>query len=182
MDDFYLYRLFRSNKMLFIFVLVFIFFQIYFNQKRIHSFPWFVWDMYSRPYSPPNETSVFVIALDGKIYNHTQLPIWKEEIIFKTNKMYNWQVIQNFQDPMKSVVDSRTRFFKNDIIYNYTQGRILNNKSEYEYAYKIWFKNYVNANIGSSFKTLEFKEIKLKFIDNKFQPIDTLIYYSVQND
>lgn len=180
-SNLYLVRLFQSNKFLFAFVIVFIFFQLYFNQKRIHSFPWFVWDMYSRPSVVPKENSQFVLVFDNKIFNHTKLPYWKEEVIFKTIKMYNWQIQNNYNDPMRSAVQHRTKYF-NKQIEKYAENQILNHKKNYEYAYKNWLLNYIKKNISNSFTTCELKEIKLEFVNNNYKPIDTLTYFSISND
>jgi hypothetical protein len=176
MKNLYFVKLWKQNKLLFSFILFFCFFQFYFNQKRIHSFPWFVWDMYSRPHVLPEENSQFVLYLDDTIFNHTKLPIWKEETILKTVKMYNWQVQNNYSDAMKNVVVQRTRLFKMPL-KNYTSHQILNDSTAYFY-YKDWLYNYVQNNCKKKFKKLELKEIKLKFENGQYIQKDIYTIFS----
>lgn len=181
MNRWYLYRLFQSNKLLFWSVIVFIFFQIYFNQKRIHSFPWFVWDMYSRPLPIKKDNSLFVLVLDGKTYNHTQLPNWKEETIIKTNKLYKRLIESNHHDPIANAVNSRTKYVGKNI-KKYAQKQLLNQKNDYALNYENWLYQYVQRNVAIKFNQLELKEIKLKWQNNQYLLVDTLTHFKIQNE
>lgn len=168
-NDFYLVRLFRQNKILFVFVLLFIFFQFYFNQKRIHSFPWFVWDMYSRVETLPDTITQTEVFVDGVRLDITGMSIWEESTILHTYKMYNWQKMNNYNDPMNETVKERTRYFPQQV-YHFVAYKINNHREEAE-KYPDWLHQYLETVLKKKIKTVELKDVQYKFANGKFNDI-----------
>ena len=169
LNNLYLVRLFRQNKILFVFILLFIFFQLYFNQKRIHSFPWFVWDMYSRTETLPDTITQTEVFIDGKRLDVTKIPIWQEATILHTYKMYNWQKMNNYNDPMNDAVKERTRYFPEQA-YHFVAYKINNHQDEAE-RYPDWLQQYLENVLHQKIKSVELKDVQYKFENGKFNDI-----------
>lgn len=165
----YLVRLFRQNKLLFCFVLLFICFQLYFNQKRIHSFPWFVWDMYSRVETMPDTITQTEVFIDGERLDVTKIPIWEEVSVLHTYKMYNWMRINNYNDPMNEVVKNRTKYFP-EPVFHFVAYKINNHKDETE-TYPAWLKQYLEKILYKNIKTVELRDVQYKCENGKFRDI-----------
>lgn len=166
LQNLYLVRLFRQNKILFVFVMLFIFFQGYFNQKRMHSFPWFVWDMYSRTETLPDTLTQSEVFIDGKRLDVTNIPIWQEATILHTYKMYNWQRMNNYNDPMDAVVKERTRLFP-ERIYSFVAYKI-NNHPEESKNYPMWLHRYMETILKKKIKSVEIRDAQYKLQGTKF--------------
>lgn len=169
-QNLYLIRLFRQNKILFSFVVLFIFFQLLFNQKRIHSFPWFVWDMYSRVETLPDTITQTEVLIDGERLDVTKIPIWQEATILHTYKMYNWQKINDYNDPMNEAVKSRTAIFP-DNIYSYVAYKINNQKEEIE-QYPTWLKSYLEKILHKKINVVELRDVQYIYKNEKFIDIN----------
>ncbi|MFN8259868.1 MAG: hypothetical protein U0X41_02905 [Chitinophagales bacterium] len=168
-QNLYLVRVFRQNKILFAFILLFIGFQIYFNNKRIHSFPFFVWDMYSRPATLPDTLTQTEVFVDGKRLDVTKLPIWEELSILHTYKMYNWQRINDYNDPMDEVVRLRTKYFP-ERIYSFAAWKINNHASEAA-TYPAWLKQYLEKTLDRKIKSVELRDVQYKYENGHFRAI-----------
>lgn len=167
--NWYLFRLYRHNKVMFGFVLLFIFFQLLFNYKRIHSFPWFVWDMYSRVESMPETLTQTEVFIDGERLDVSSIPIWQEATILHTFTVYNWQKMNHDNDPMDAVVRSRTRYFP-ESWYSYVSYKICNHAEETN-TYPAWLKHYLEQRLHKKINTVEIKNVQYKYLDKKFVPL-----------
>ncbi len=168
-ENLYPVRLFRNNKILFVFVMLFICFQIYFNNKRIHSFPWFVWDMYSRTETLPDTITQTEVFIDGERLDVTKIPIWEEATVLHTYKMYNWLKMNNYNDPMDEVVRNRTHYFPKHV-YSFVAYKIENQKYEAE-TYPLWLKDYLQHILNKKIKTLEIRDVQYKYENGMFKNI-----------
>ncbi|MEN9447561.1 MAG: hypothetical protein RJA25_851 [Bacteroidota bacterium] len=168
--NWYLVRLFRSHKILFAFVMLFIFFQIIFNNKRVHSFPFFVWDMYSRTQTLPDTLTQTEVFIDGARLDITKIPIWEELGIIHTYQMYNWMRMNDYNDPMDDVVKNRTHYFPQKI-YSYVAYKINNHKEETS-TYPAWLHQYLEKILHKKITTVELKDVQYKYKDNQFKSIN----------
>ena len=168
--EWYLVRLYLQHKLLFSFVLLFIAFQIYFNNKRIHSFPFFVWDMYSRVQTLPDTLTQTELYIDGKRLDITQLSIWEEASILNTYKMYNWMRMNNYYDPMDEVVKNRTIFLPKSV-YSFVSYKICNQLKETE-TYPIWLHQYLEKTTHKKIKKIELKEVQYKYTNQQFRSLN----------
>jgi len=168
--NWYLVRLYKPNKVLFTFVTLFIAFQIYFNNKRIHSFPFFVWDMYSHTQSLPDTLTQTEVFIDNKRIDITQLSIWEELSVLNTYKTYNRLHRNNYYDPIDEVVRNRTKYFP-EPVYSYVSNKVCNQRHETE-KYAKWLHLYLEQILHKKIKTIELKDVQYLYINNHFQPIN----------
>ena len=106
-NNWYLVRLFRNNKIMFCFVMLFIFFQQYFYLKDNSTLPWFVWSMYSHKEYLPDTVTQTELFINNKRVDITSMPIWQEATIMHTFDKYIQLKNNDFIDPMKEVVNKR---------------------------------------------------------------------------
>lgn len=88
MNHLYFIKLWRTSPLLAMVIICMCLLQGYFMYKRIHNFPFFVYDMYSRPVSEPKEVRVPVLYINGKETNYTRFPNWKEGAVVNLFKFY----------------------------------------------------------------------------------------------
>jgi hypothetical protein len=167
-NQLYLVKVFKQSKWLFAGILIFIFFQIFFNVKRIHSFPWFVWDMYSRPEQVSEVNSCYEIYADGQRISYTDLPFWGEIGVYKTFRSYNWMVKNDYHDPMDEAVKNKCRYLP-AFVYPYLSYKI-NNQGFETATYPAWLHQYLEHQLNKKIALLEIKEVKYKSENGKYIP------------
>ncbi len=166
-EKWYLVRLFKNSKVLFLLFLLFVFFQSLFNHKRIHSFPWFVWDMYSRVEYVPETVTQTEFFLDGKRLNLPQLSIWEEATVLHTFQKYRHLKSPGNMDPLLPVVESRTRFFPESLT-EWIANRILNQPEDIK-RYPQWLHQYLTKIMGHTIDTLEIKEVTYRYHNHELK-------------
>jgi hypothetical protein len=170
--ELYLFRLFRQNKFLFAFVLLFIFFQQFFYLKGNSTFPWFHWSMYSYPAYQPESVTQIEYFINGKRLNLTTLPIWQEATISHTFEKYHQLEQNGFRDPMDTIVRKRTSILPSEL-YPYI-AYCINNHPEDAKRYPYWLKTYLKEQvIHESVQNLEIKKVTYRYQDAKFQAADS---------
>ena len=87
-SNLYFLKLWRTSPLLTIVIVCLCLMQAYFMYKRIHNFPFFIYDMYSRPVTEPKEIKVPVLYINGKETDYTRFPNWKEGAIVNLFKFY----------------------------------------------------------------------------------------------
>ena len=92
-SNLYIIRVFKKSKGIFVFVILFAIMQYHFFSKREYTFPWFTWDMYSKVEQYPDTVAQTELFVNNQRIDITSIPIWQEETITHTFKMYNWQVM-----------------------------------------------------------------------------------------
>ena len=105
--DWYLVRLIKYNKFLFVILLVFCGLQQFFNQVGINSFPWFPYAMYSRIEYPPSTFKFNMIYVNNQPYNYLKLPFWSGIAVRRTSDYYF--AIRRNVDPNANNINKRTR-------------------------------------------------------------------------
>lgn len=169
-NNWYLVRLYKQHKILFAGVLLFIAFQIYFNNKRIHSFPFFVWDMYSRTENLADTLTQTEVFADGVRLDVTQIPIWEELSVLHTYKMYNAIRVNKYYDPMDEVVRNRTKFFPQSV-YSFVSYKICNQPAETE-KYPAWLHHYLEQVLHKKIHIVELRDVQYKCENNHFRPLN----------
>lgn len=92
-----------------ILIILFIFFaaaQAFFMYKRVHNYPFMIYDMYSRPEKAVAMTSEYVIAADGVPIRTTCLPLLQEGMLLNSIHIYDICVSQENM-PWERALDSR---------------------------------------------------------------------------
>jgi hypothetical protein len=126
--------------------------------------------MYSRPATLPDTITQTEIFADGKRLNITALPIWEELSVLHTYKMYNWQRMNNFKDPMNEVVINRTKFFP-EKVYHFAAWKINNHPEEAE-TYPTWLKQYLEQCLNKKINTLELRDVQYSYTNEKFEAVN----------
>lgn len=91
----YIVRLWRTSRILFLAVALFVAGQCYFLKKEVFNFPFFVFGMYSSPVPAPDTISLPVLRINGRAYNYTCLPNWKEGFVLNGMNFYVRQLEGN---------------------------------------------------------------------------------------
>jgi hypothetical protein len=168
----YFIRVFKKSKGIFVFVVLFAIMQYHFFAKREYTFPWFTWDMYSKVEQYPDTVAQTELFVNNQRIDITSIPIWQEETITHTFKMYNWQLMNDYNDPIDEMVKERTKHFPKKV-YSYVAYKINNHKEETK-QYPAWFKQYLEKRLSLKINTIEFKAVRYSYNikDNKFTPVD----------
>jgi hypothetical protein len=127
--------------------------------------------MYSRVETLPDTLVQTEIFIDEQRLDVTRLPIWKEATVLHTYKMYNWQKMNNDNDPMDALVKERTRFFPQKVYY-YAAYKI-NNHGEENNRYPQWLKKYLEKQLGKKIATVELKDVQYKYANGQFMPLNS---------
>jgi len=169
----YIVRVFKKSKGIFAFVVFFTLMQSYFFSKREYTFPWFTWDMYSKVEQYPDTVMQTELFVNNQRIDITSIPIWQEETIARTFRMYNWMLMNDYNDPINDMVKERTKHFSPKV-YSYVAYKINNHKEEI-LTYPDWFKNYIHKRLGIDAKIVEFRAVRYAYNikENKFTTIDS---------
>lgn len=87
-SNWYLIRVWKQSKFLFLCFLLFIAFQVFFSAKRIQNFPYFTYDMYSRIIEKPDVFTLYELKNQQHAVNYTSLTNLKENLLLNTLKAY----------------------------------------------------------------------------------------------
>ena len=171
-SNLYIVRVLKKSKGIFIFVIFFIVMQAYFFAKREYTFPWFSWDMYSKVEQYPDTVAQTELYVNNQRVDITSIPIWQEETVTHTFKLYNWLLMNDYNDPMNELVIKRTSHLPKKL-YPFVAYKINNHKEEIE-QYPTWFKQYMEKRLNVKINTVEFKTVRYSYNikENKFTPID----------
>lgn len=166
MKNWYFIKLYKANKYIFIVVIFFCFGQVFFSQKRIINFPWYTYDMYSRPYNLDTAKDVVFLYINDTLYNQENIPIWKESVIFNTAKMYNCLSEHQFSDP---AIPTTYLVFRNmpESFKQYAVKHINNQVSNPE-EYKNWLVHYIKTNTHSIPKKIDFRRVHFRLEGNQY--------------
>ncbi|HMU98930.1 MAG TPA: hypothetical protein PLC61_06020 [Chitinophagales bacterium] len=166
MKNWYFIRLYKANKYIFLVVLLFCFGQAFFSQKRIINFPWYTYDMYSRPYNLDSAKDVVFLYINDTLYNHENLAIWKESVLFNTAKMYNNLSKNQFIDP---AIPTTNQVFRSmpECFKHYAVKHINNQVSNPE-EYKNWLVQYIKDNTHTIPKKIDFRRVHLRLEGHQY--------------
>lgn len=165
----YIIRLFQQNKILFFFVCIFIFFQFYFNKKQIHSFPWYVWDMYSRIETKPDTITQTAFYVDGKQLDITSIPIWEESTLLHTFNMYYSIQSNNYKDPIETSVKKRTKYLTLNM-QNYIAHQIQNSEAAVR-DYPRWLIRYIEKITHKNIKQVDVRKMYYQYQNGKIKDL-----------
>jgi len=148
----YLVRVWKQNKILFAFILYFILLQSFFTIKRVQNFPFFIFDMYSRPIDKPETITIYEIKYANKSLPYTQLTDVKESMLLSQIKAYqaNKQAFPDFVH--QQVLDNRFKNKLSNKSFQFVKNG-LSNDSTFKKMFPIWLnKMYLNSSNGYSIK------------------------------
>ncbi|MDQ6889027.1 MAG: hypothetical protein M3Z56_01915 [Bacteroidota bacterium] len=180
-STFYLKRLYKSNKLLFAGILVFILLNLAANFifKAEHT-PVFVWDLYARPIpEQPTYSFLEVKYNDDRLltFPHT----WKEpEKLFFTNTLDHFitMIKSNGTDPLKDYIDrwnNKHPFFKNKL-----PGLKFYDDSVEVKKFPAWYKRYLEQYIQAPVYKIDVYETTISYLNNgEIKKISSTLIYKL---
>jgi hypothetical protein len=111
-DNWYLVRVWKQSKLLFLILILFIVFQILFSAKRIQNFPFFTYDMYSRPIEKPDVFTLYIVKSNQKVFDYTQLTNTAENKLLSTVQSYESNIL-SYPDFVHETVLNKRFYNKN---------------------------------------------------------------------
>jgi hypothetical protein len=167
-ERWYIIRLFRTSKWLFIIVLLFCWMQVYFNIKKIHSFPWFVFDMYSKVEPIADTIRHTQFYIDGAPFNYKKLPFWSGITAVRCSDYYFRMKQSAYTDPNTANVQKRLSRFPDDLSAQ-LQTRLLTSRADAE-LYPRWLLNYLSKQAGMQIQVLTVVKEEFIYHEGLFHP------------
>lgn len=169
MQRLFLIQIFRESKWLFALVLLMIAGQLFFNQKKIHSFPWFVWDMYSKVEQLPDTVSMNIIYLDGQRYDYMQLPYWSQIAIRRSSDYYYSMLRSDFIDPNAENVLKRLAPLPTGLA-QIVKSNLINTR-ESAASYPDWLTGFIYQHSNKPFAQLELRRVFYQYRDGSYKAL-----------
>ena len=144
MKSIYLIKVWKESKPLFICIIAFIILQFFFIAKRVQNFPFFIFDMYSRPIEKPATFSLYRIEQFQDAINYTSFTNTKENIVLNTIKTYQLSKQSYPKAPNEAVIEHR---FKNNVScknYQFIKDGLMNDIASI-YSYQDWLSYYCSC-------------------------------------
>lgn len=88
-EKIYIIKLWKTSRLLFAGIALFVLGQAFFTYKGILNFPFFPYEMYAHPSKKATNTSVTYFYVNDTILNYTALPDWTEGTILNTLQYYS---------------------------------------------------------------------------------------------
>jgi hypothetical protein len=163
MRNWYLIKVIRHSKILGFFILLFIVGQIFFSIKRIHNFPFFIYDMYSRPQAKVENATTLNIYINGKIFDYTQLGEYKEGVLINTIKTYI--KAKNSQNILPALAQ-KVKHINNQTIANYADQYFANDSVAIA-NFPVWMLHYLEIATKKDINTYQIEESSISY-ENKW--------------
>lgn len=150
MRSFYLIKVWKESKLLFIGIIIFIFFQFFFIAKRVQNFPFFIFDMYSRPIEKPTTFSIYEIKQNEQTINYTAFTNTKENVVLNTIKTYE-SAKQSFPYAInEAVIEHRFKNKISSLNYQFIRYGLINDKESIA-KFDNWLNQYlIQSNVDFS--------------------------------
>lgn len=133
----------NRNILLGLFVLAMLL-QVFFIFKRIHNYPFMIYDMYSRKEAPKQYAEVYNIIADGDTLDPIQLPILQEGLILNSLDNYNY-FIQHEQQQWEAALNKRQHKL-GKWFTSLSNKRLRVNANEMK-TYPSWLKSYLENKV-----------------------------------
>ena len=150
-EKLFLPKVYRENRWLFYLIIIYLALQGFVLYKGVKNTPFYLWGMYSRPAHVHETYEYPIIVADSNEVLYSSLKGWEREIL--TNAIKRYRSLQNnqFNDPLKTVVDKRFKYRVPDEYYRYSL-RQLTNIPEIEQDFPLWHHRYLEQVLGRSVK------------------------------
>lgn len=155
-NQLYLARVFRKSKLLFIAIVLFIIFQSYFFLKREYSFPFYVWDMYSRVEGVSDTLVRNELLVDHQLLNTTQLTIWQDALLANSFKEYLVLKRNKNQDPVNGLILQRTDKLPKNIRTRICKN--IENDAVAVFQFPGWIFGYIQEITHNHIQEISFEE------------------------
>jgi hypothetical protein len=173
MKKWFLYRVSRLNKGLFIFFLLFITATLITNLSGWEASPFFVWGMYSEKEKEVDTRPVIKVTVnDSLIIDNTSG-------YSDANRFYLSSPLHLFLSMKETGLDPTAAFLLNKNVYRYgfvknAAARILNGSREYD-AFLSWYQRYLQQTTGITVRNYSIEILNAVYTaDNRIQIISSL--------
>ena len=82
-----------------------------FSVKRVQNFPFFTFDMYSRPVEVPSKIKQTTIKLDDLKFDFSQLNPWTEYTLINTFDLFRFYKLTNQDVWAHTIIDRKNKYF-----------------------------------------------------------------------
>lgn len=170
MEKFFLYKVYRYNKKLFFFFLIFAGLTLFCNFAGFEITPFYVWGMYSQKEVPVKEYPVFRITANGKIIDYSA-DYFPANRFFLLSPLSYYASIKDGDDRVKI-------FLKKKLQNKYGQlepyaKRVLNSKKEIE-EFPNWLRRYVQQSTGEKVNDLKVELLFVSYENNNSITINSI--------
>lgn len=150
----FLVRLYNEYRSFFWVCVVFIIFQFMFSVKRVQNFPFFTFDMYSRPVEVPNKLNKTTIKLDDLKFDFSQLNPWTEYTLINTFDLFRFYKLTNQDVWAHTIIDRKNKYF---FLKGLDDHQLINAKEDYD-KYPKWVFDFLENSLNTETKknSLEF--------------------------
>lgn len=157
MSDIFIWEVFRKNKFLFLIICLFITGQVFFSTIRIHNFPFFIYDMYSRPEEHKGgSTSIYEFYINGKRWNISNLNQYQQATVIGSINSYI-RLHNEKEDYWKKSALKNLSFIPID------KKRIFNSKENLK-LHSEWLTCYVEKIYNDEVLNLTVNQVNYKYI------------------
>lgn len=153
--------------MLFILFCLFVFGQAYFMKIRIHNFPFFIYDMYSRPIEHRGgSTSIYEFYINGKRWNISNLNQYEQAVVIGGVNSYI-RLKSGKEDYWEKASLKNLSFIPMD------KKRIFNNEENLT-PHAEWLKNYIEKISKEDVRRLIVNQARYKSISKNVFEVKNL--------
>ncbi|MBX2901961.1 MAG: hypothetical protein KF872_00300 [Chitinophagales bacterium] len=138
----YLVELFRSDKLLFVLVILFIAGQVFFTWKGVETFPFLNYGMYSGKAGNADTVEVIALRIDNKPACITCLSDVQGAMVQGSFTWYNAMVQHGYSDSTQKVFDKRFAQRLSPENYRLLASRILNDSTQIK-RFPAWLFQYI---------------------------------------
>lgn len=168
MRNWFLYRVYKLNKKLFVFLLFFLAGTFITNFSGWEATPFFVWGMYSKKEDSSNTRPVLKITINDSAVINYPANYSDANKFFLTSPLQLYILMKK-----NNVIDPTAVFLKNKMGKGYSKLEnistiILNGKKEYE-DFLPWYKRYLEQTTGIRINSYTIELINARYSD-KYHP------------
>lgn len=145
MKDFYPAAAWKNSKLLFAGLVLFMAGQVYFSAKRIQSFPFFTFDMYSRPYHEAEVFTLYEVFCDGRRMDYTCLTNTQEATLLSSLLNYENEIHALPASPDDVLIEHRFSKHVSPAQYAFIRDGLINNREAID-AYPGWLQRHFFPN------------------------------------
>lgn len=167
MKKWFLYRVYKLHKGLFVFFILFLTGTVFANLLGWQATPFFVWGMYSGKEDANNNRQVLKITInDSSVINYTRYTDANKFFLISPLQLYILMKKNNGVDP--------TALFLEKKLNNYAAiqkpgEKVLNSSKEYN-SFLPWYKRYLEQTTGRKIHSYKIEELRTGFTDkNKIE-------------
>lgn len=166
MNSFWLIRLYKESKCLFLFVFILCIGQWYFTKHEKNAFPWFFWSMYSSVESIPIHVNQYIVLIDEQPFDYLSMDYWSGIGLYRCTRQYQMFVDHHWKDPS---TDKITEFFSflPDKVYSFVEYKLLNKPFEIE-KYPKWLHGFLEKKLNKSIQSIEILDNWYEYKDQQY--------------